>query len=88
MDGSTKSCNNFLVLLTSGEGAKVGIIIEFDGIEVGCPIPPVVISLHCGSVSDCIAGGKLCSQVVILKMTTGGRGHILNPSGTCSGTAE
>jgi hypothetical protein len=70
-DSGAKSCNNS-VLLTSGEGAKVGIIVKFDGFEVGFPIPPVAISLRCGSVGDCVAGGKLGSQVVILEMTMGG----------------
>ena len=86
-DGGAKTCNDS-VLLTSGNGAKVEIVIEFDGFEGGFPVSPVVILLHCGAAGDCVAGGKLHSQVIIFDLTMGGSGQSLKPSGTCLGMVE
>jgi hypothetical protein len=62
------------MLFAEGESLEVWVIIEFDCLEVGLPISPVAILLCCGAAGDCIAGGKLHSQVIIFNLTEGGRG--------------
>jgi hypothetical protein len=62
------------MLFTKGESLEIWVIVEFDCLEVGLPVSPVVILLRCGAAGDCVAGGKLRSQVVIFNSTEGSRG--------------
>jgi hypothetical protein len=64
------------------------VIIKLNGCEVGLPVTPVASLLCCGSFGDCIEGGKLCSQVIILETASGGSGQILKLFGICSGIKE
>jgi hypothetical protein len=62
------------MLFTEGESSKVWVIVEFNCLEVGFPVLPVAILLRCGAAGDCVAGGKLHSQVIIFNSMEGGRG--------------
>ena len=76
------------MLLWSGEAGEEGVPIEFDLPKEGEPVSPVASLLRSGSVGDCVAGGKLCSQVVIFEATSGGSGQILKLFGICSWIKE
>jgi hypothetical protein len=63
-----------MMLFAKGESLEVWVIVKFDCLEVGLPVSPVAILLQCGAAGDCIAGGKLHSQVIIFNSAEGGRG--------------
>ncbi len=87
LDGGGETSDQ-LVLISSWEGGEEGVIIKLNGFEVGLTVAPVVSLLCCGSFGDCIKGGKLCSQVIILEMVSGSSGQILTLSWICSRIKE
>jgi hypothetical protein len=61
------------MLVASREVREEWVITKFDCFKVVEPVPPIASLLHCGSIGDCIKGGKLRSQEVIFNLTSCGR---------------